>query len=46
MKEKEKQDNIKFQRDQKDFFKTLEGDKTREGKMPEIEKFFKFCGGM
>ena len=29
-KRKRKQDNIKFQRDQKGFFKTLEGDQTRE----------------
>ena len=28
-KRKRKQDNIKFQREQKGFFKTLEGDQTR-----------------
>ena len=45
-KRKRKQDNIKFQRDQKGFFKTLEGDQTREGRMPEIEKFVEFWGGI
>ena len=38
-KRKRNQHNIKFQRDQKGFFKTLQGDQTRKGKMPEIEKF-------
>ena len=45
-KRKRKQDNIKLQRDQKRFFKTLEVDQTRERKMPEIEKFVKFWGGI
>ena len=45
-KRKRKKDNIKFQRDQKGFFKTLEGDQTREGRMPEIEKFVEFSGGI
>ena len=45
-KRKRKQDNIKFQRDQKAFFKILEGEQTQEGKMPEIEKFVKFWGGI
>ena len=45
-KRKRKQDNIKFQRDQKGFFKTPEGGQTREGRMPEIEKFFEFWGGI
>ena len=43
-KRKRKQDNIKFQRDQIGFFKTFEGDKTRERKIPEVEKFVKFWG--
>ena len=45
-KRKRKQDNIKFHRDKRGFFKTLEGEQTREGKMPEIEKFVKFWGGI
>ena len=41
-KRKRRQDNIKFQRDQKGFFKTLVGGQTREGKMFGIEKLVKF----
>ena len=36
VKRNRKQDNIKFQRDKKSFFKTLEDDQTQKGKMPEI----------
>ena len=32
-----KQDNIMFQRDQKEFFRTLEGEEAHEGEMPEME---------
>ena len=35
-KKKKKQNNIKFQRDRKEFLTTLEREQTREGKMPEI----------
>ena len=41
-KRKRRQDNIKFQRDQKGFFKTLVARQTREGKMLGIEKLVKF----
>ena len=37
-----KQDNIKFQRDQKGFLKTLEGQQISEGKKSAIEKFVNF----
>ena len=36
-----KQDNIKFHRDQAGFFKTLEGDQTREETLADVEKFVK-----
>ena len=45
-KRRRKQDNIMFQRDQKGFFRTLEGEKAHEGEMPGIEKFVEFWGGM
>ena len=45
-KRRRKQDNIKFQRDQKGFFRTLEEDLTREGEMPEMDKFVDFWGGI
>ena len=35
-----------FQRDQKGFFKMLEGEEAHEGEMPEIEKFVEFWGGI
>ena len=41
-KRKRKQDNIKFQRDQKGFFKTLEGGQTREGRMPDLKNLLNF----
>ena len=41
-----KQDNVMFQCDQKGFFWTLEEDGAREGKMPEMDKFVDFCGGI
>ena len=45
-KRKRNQDKINFQRDQKGFFKALEGEQTREGKMSEIERFVKFWGSI
>ena len=40
MKKKEReQENLNFQRDQKSFSKTLEGDQNREGKISENENF-------
>ena len=45
-KRKRKQDNIKFQRDQKGFFKTLDGEQTQEGKIPEIKNFVKVWGSI
>ena len=45
-KRKRKQDNIKFHRDQADFFKTLEGDQTREGTLADVEKFVKIWGNV
>ena len=44
--EKRKRKQDKFKRNQKGFFKTLEGDQTREGKMSEIEKFVEFWGAI
>lgn len=45
MKKKEReQENLNFQRDQKSFSKTLEGDQNREGKISENEKFVEFWG--
>ena len=41
-----KQDNIMFQRDQKGFFRTLEGEEAHEGEMPEMEKFVEFWEGI
>ena len=43
-KRRRKQDNIMFQRDQEGFFRTLEEDGTREGEMPEMDKFVDFWG--
>ena len=47
-KRRRKQDNIMFQlqHDQKGFFWTLEEDGTREGEMPEMDKFVDFWGGI
>ena len=45
-KRRRKQDNIIFQHDQKGFFRTLEQHGTREGEMPEMDKFVDFLGGM
>ena len=39
-----KKDNIMFQKDQKNFFRTLEKVENHEGEMPEMEKFVKFWG--
>ena len=41
-KHRTKQDNIIFQRDQKEFFKTLEREKAHEREMMEMEKFVEF----
>ena len=30
-----------FQQDQKEFFRTLEGEEAHDGEMPEMEKFVK-----
>ena len=35
-----------FQRDQKGFFRTLEGEEAHEGEMPEMEKFVELWGGI
>ena len=35
-----------FQQDQKEFFRTLEGEEAHEGKMPGMEKFVEFWGGI
>ncbi len=35
-KRQRKLDNLMFQRDQKNFFRTLEADDTKEGEMPEM----------
>ena len=40
------QDNIMYQLDQKSFFKKLEGTEVREGKIPEMEKFVEYWGGI
>ena len=45
-KRRRKQHNIMFQLDQKEFFRTLEEDGTREGEMPEMDKFLDFWGGI
>ena len=45
-KRRRKQDNITFQRDQKGFFRKLEGEEAHEGEMPEMEKFVEFWGGI
>ena len=43
---KRKKDNIMFQKDQKNFFRTLEKEDKHEGEMPNIEKFVEFWGGI
>ena len=45
-KRKRKQDNFMFHHDQKGFFRTLEADITREGEMPDMDKFVEFWGGI
>ena len=45
-KRKRKQDNFMFHHDQKGFFWTLEADITREGEMPDMDKFVEFWGGI
>ena len=35
-----------FQRDQKGFFRTLEGEEAYVGEMPEMEDFVEFWGGI
>ena len=37
-------DNVNFERDQKNFFKKVEGGTENVGQIPEIEKFVKFWG--
>ena len=41
-----KKGNIIFQKDQKNFFRTLEKVKKHEGEMPAMEKFVEFWGGI
>ena len=41
-----KKDNIMFQKDQKNFFRSLEKVESQEGEMPEMEKFVEFWGGI
>ena len=41
-----KKDNIMFQKDQKNFFHTLEKVEKHEGEMPEMEKFVEFWAGI
>ena len=43
---RKKQNNIIFRRDQKTFFRKLEAEEAHEGKIPEMRKFVKFCGGI
>ena len=45
-KRRRKLDNLMFQLDQKNFFRTLEADDKKEGEMPEMEKFVEFWGGI
>ena len=45
-KQRRKQVNVMFHRDQREFFRTLEGNVVHEGEMPEMEKFVKFWGGI
>ena len=45
-KRRRKQNNIMFQQDQKGFFRTLEENEVHEGKIPEMEKFVEFWGGI
>ena len=37
-------DNANFERDQKNFFKKVEGGTEHVGQIPEMEKFVKFWG--
>ena len=41
-----KKDNIMFQKDQKNFFRTLEKIEKHEGEMPTMEKFVEFWEGI
>ena len=41
-----KKHNIMFQQDQKSFFRTLEAVEKHEGKMPEMQRFVEFWGGI
>ena len=41
-KQRSKQDNIMFQQDQKEFFRTLEGEEGHEGEMPGMESLSSF----
>ena len=45
-KRKRKKENFMFYHDQKGFFRTLESDITREGEMPDMDKFVEFWGGI
>ena len=45
-KRKREQENFMFHHDQKGFFRTLESDITREGEMPDMDKFVEFWGGI
>ena len=42
MKKNGDNDNVMFQRDQKGFFRTLEGVEAHEGEMPEMKKLVEF----
>lgn len=43
---KRKRDNILFQKDQKNFFRSLEKVDKHEGEMPDMDKFVDFWGGI
>ena len=45
-KQRRKQDNIMFQRDQKGFYRMLKEEEAHEGEMLEMEKFVEFWGGI
>ena len=44
--EKRRRKQVMIQRDQKGFFRTLEGEEAHEGEMPETENFVEFWGGI
>ena len=45
-KRKRKLDNIMFQKDQRAFFRNLDEKSNWKGKMPKMDKFIEFCGGI